>query len=563
MGLQDHKEVRIVQGVYRAPGDNNSVESSIKTIDLLSPAGGIGLQSWSPNLAALETGGIWTDSPLQVGRTPLVLNEGNVIETMRITINGGSPLGTMKKYSEFLIMMQNARRFWTDNAQIDPVFLHWFSSCGAGKQYALIYNMEFKPEYNDSPAAIITGSLTIEREPYWRFLPPGANPKQWSLEWNSQPFNSLTGELGSSALSNDLVISGTLQNKSEFSDTNSSALASSNFITIPGASIPGDAPALMNLFALPSSTSYNFIFGKKSIKIAQKQGAIAVAQNASIGFVDGTMGTNATTAADTGAVRSRSSATLTRVEISFATATNALRWSINGFGMSVNRMIGRWMVFLRCRQQGGTLGDITMYLRYGTSITSDSDGQKLNVVYPPVIAGAGNTTAWGFVYMGIINTPITPTKASVNKSAVTAGESVGLDSDASGDFSWGLFALRSAGAAPLYLCDLLFIPVDEGSISLELSDPTLNVGMWYDETGYFTHGTQDQYCLNGNPGDTTTSLVKSAGPGIQLTPGVENRLYFAVYNNSQQSVAGDTASFRVNIIPRCRGIRTTTNLLLG
>lgn len=557
MGLADHREVRIVQGVYRAPGDQYSVEANIKTIDLLSPAGGIGLQSWSPNLAALETGGIWTDSPLQVGRTPLVLNEGNVTETMRITINGGSPLGTMKKYSEFLIMMQQAREFWTDNAQIDPVYLHWFSSCGAGKQYALIYNMEFKPEYTDSPAAIITGSLTIEREPFWRFLPPGANPKQWRYEYHNQVYDYTKASL----LDTDsLYYSTALKNRSEFTSSAFTTLLTDNAIVIPASFVPGDAPALLEMYT--AGTKSNFIMGLKTRKITQSvsAGGAVFAQNNIFNAADGTLGTDATINADTGASVRASTGTANRVQISFATATNQLRWTnANVVNLNTaNRFIGRWMVFMRCRQSAGALGDITMYLRYGSAISLDTDGIKLNVVYPPVIAPAGNTTAWGVVYMGVITVPLNATKAHTNLgNAVGGGE--GLSGVPPQNLTLALFALRSAGVGVLYINDLILIPIDEGSLTIELGDGTFSaIQNFYDETGYLQHGLTDPIVLNGTAGGN--QLMKLTGAGMRLQPNVENRIYPLNYDNTSQSAVDDTVIYGINIIPRCRGIRTYSNL---
>lgn len=566
MGLADHKEVRIVQGVYRAPGDQYSVESSIKTIDLLSPAGGIGLQNWSPNLAALETGGIWTDSPLQVGRTPLVLNEGNVTETMRITINGGSPLGTMKKYSELLIMMQQAREFWTDNAQIDPVYLHWFSACGAGRQYARIYNMEFKPEYTDSPAAIITGSLTIEHEPLWLFVPPGANPKQWRYEYHNQVYSNANASIiGTDSL---FYSAGSIANRSEYTNTSYNVLLSNNAIVIPAASIPGDAPALLSLGVIPSGASrWNVIAGKKTRKITVRDtNGLIMAQNTIFNAADGSLGTDATVAADTGASIRASSGIASRVAISFATATNALRWqNIPNIGINtINRFIGRWAVFLRCRQSAGTVGDITMYLRYGTNIADDNDGVKLNVVYAPIPAGGtGNSTVWGLVYMGSITSPIFPGKADVNLGNIgSAASAEGLSSNTNQNLQFGLWALRSAGTGVLYLNDLILIPVDEGSMAIEIADltsPSSNT-MVYDETGYLTHGTPDICVENGTGFGNSQQLVNMSGQGIQLSPNVENTIYVIAYDGSKQSAVSDTFTVAVNIIPRCRGIRTFNNL---
>lgn len=565
MGFLDHKELKLVCGVYRAPGDNNSVEASIFTLNLLDTAGGISLQSWSPNMPSLEQSGIWTDSPLSVGRMPLVLNESNVTETLRLTINGGNMLASAKKLAELMLMIENAREFWTDNAQTEPVYLHWFASCGAGKQYALIYNMDFKPEYGDSQSAIITGSLVIEREPYWRFIPPGANPKQWTYEYNNQPygmtvFNGLNPtQIG--AFADQLIYAPTIQNKSEF-NSGSQSLLTGNFVTIPAASIPGDAPALLQFYLNTSDTTRrDIMIGKKTRKITLN--STNIAQNTIINANSGTLGTDATLVNDTGAVKDAGAANAQRVRISFATASNSLRWDLASTGIGqamINRFIGRWNIFLRCRQINGSLGDITMYLRYGSSsLSSDTGGIKLNVVNPPVIGTSGASTDWGLVYMGCVTIPITPSKAAVNGGGLTT-QSNGLDGTSNySPFNIGLYASKVAGTQELYLCDFIFMPIDEGIVQLEHQETAGSGNHIYDATGYYTHGTPDLFVTNSAPAGTVR-LDQFTGTGIQLTPGVENRLYFVCFDSSKQSRPSDTWEFYGNIIPRCRGIRTYSNL---
>lgn len=558
MGFLDHLVLQIIQGVPAIPTDVFCIENPLQILNLMDVNAGVSLKQdgWSPAVPSLEGSGVWADSPLSTGRRPLVMQESNVTETMNLIVSASSFLAVTKILANINTMAINARAFWTDNVQYDPVYLKWWASCGKGPQYALIYNMDLKYEYGDSPTPMIEATLSIEREPYWRALPPGANPKQWAFELNNQPWNTSATNLGS-ASTTDRFLSGTVQNKSEFGTVNFDTLISSNCVVIPASVIPGDAPALMNLYWNPLATNYNFIMGKKTNKLTQYiSSTLTIAQNATFNMNDGTLGTDATSVNDVGGVRAAAAALASRVEVSFATATNQLRWRLVTNIGSTNRFIGRWMVFLRCRQQGGTLGDITMYLRYGLKVSSDTEGVKLNSVYPPVIAGAGATTEWGLVYMGIVTLPVTNTKADVNQGIIGAGTSAGLNSLGIGDFQLGLFALRSAGVAPLYLCDIMLVPIDEGSISQEIpSTPGTSGGVWYDETGYFTHGTPDQYCVNGLPALSGVIPMKVSGPGIQLTPGIENRLYFILYDDTNQSAVADTTNFHINIIPRWRGIR--------
>ena len=168
----DHQELMIVKGVYPAPGDPLSLEFKIDSINLLENKSGISLaqDGWVPQYPSLEGAGVWADTPLMTGRIPLVMTEGNVIEKMRLNIVAASSHQMLTIKAKFSLFRQYIWDFWTANYQIDPVFLHWFASCGGGKQYALIFNMEMDWEDKESPTPTSVLTLTLEREPYWRWL---------------------------------------------------------------------------------------------------------------------------------------------------------------------------------------------------------------------------------------------------------------------------------------------------------------------------------------------------------------------------------------------------------
>lgn len=573
----DHSELMIVKGVYPVPKDLNTIEPRIDSINLLDEKSGVSLApdgGWTPQYPSLEGSGVWADTPLMVGRTPLVLTEGNVIEKMRLNINGSTHQMLANK-AKFSLFMRYARDFWTEQYQIDPVYIQWFASCGGGRQYALIYNMELDWDDKDSTAPTSVLTLTIEREPYWRWIPPGANPEWWYHEWNNQTFDASTIDKTLVTSSNSGVgyvpSPSPLTNKSEFS-SDCTTLVTDNAITIAANQIPGDAPALVTIITNNGNSAHsNFIIGKKTTKInVRSNSQTSQAQNTIINCNDGTLGTDATRVNDTGASKAIGAGTAQRVEISFATATNQLRWRASYSDANhplndMNRFLGRWMVFLRCRQSAGSTGDITMYLRYGTQqVQSDSDGMKLNIVNPIVTTGGtGNSTEWAMVYMGVVTIPIFSAKAEVNQAGNTTGTTAnGLDNKltAAGTIDFGLFAARTAGAGLLYINDLVLIPIDEGSITLETADNTASPIFFYDETGYFSRGMVDPFCLNGTPA-FAYGLAKFTGTGIQLTPGVENRLYVINYFGTDvRSQVSDTPSFQLLLVPRSRGIRDRTNL---
>lgn len=554
MSWLDHKELKICKGVYIAPGDPNSVEHTLVTINLMQNSTGIalaGTDGWSPQLPALKSGGVWSDSPLDDGRTLLAGNDGNVTETMHLVVTGPDMISAQRTLMSLYLMARDCREFWTGNAQIDPVYIQWWASCGAGRQYARIYNMEIAPEFADAPKPTINITLTIEREPYWLPIPPGANPVQWRFEFYNQPYSYLNGSI---SLSTTNMVFQAAQNRSEFTKSGSSeTLISDNCITIPASVIPGDAPALMQFISQDITGNTQIIVGKKTTKITQYINTttpLFLPQNLVFVAASGILGTDATATADTGASQNES-ALARRMEVSFATATNQLRYTTPSPFNRTNRFIGRFMVFMRCRQSSGSVGDISMYLRYGATIATDTDGVKLNVVNPQVIAGTGNTTNWGLAYMGVVSSPQLPGVADVT---LGGSAQAGVNGSTSATFNFGLFAARSTGASLLYVNDIILIPIDEGSFTIEYAEGISSNPNVYDETGYLTHGTPDIHARCSLPGATVQN-AKFTGTGIQLTPNIENRLYFIAYDTNIQSVINHTINVSINLVPRWRGIR--------
>jgi len=409
----NHRALAIIRGVYTVPGDTASVEPAIVTLNLMtSGQSGISLQSdgWSPNIPPLKNSGVWADSPIADGRTLLSGVNGNVLETMQLTITGSTQQEAIGYLSQLRNMMQDARDFWQSNQQINPVYLAWWASCGAGKQYALIYNMDFKPEYMASPTPTIQVTLTLERECFWRSIPPGANPKQWTYEFNNQA-SSYDYSKADLVGSDSLLVKTALSNRSEFA-TGLATLITDNCIVVPANLIPGDAPALMSLVSDNGTPGYNFIMGLKTQTITQRNaaGSGLVAQNGTFNLPDFNPSTDASFVNDTGGVKPAGGANAQRLEVSFATvATDTLRWSQSATIITdtANRFIGRYMVFLRCRQINGAAGAISMYLRVGTS-PAITDTIKLNVTSPQLVGAVGNTTTWGLTYMGVFESPLTP-----------------------------------------------------------------------------------------------------------------------------------------------------------
>ena len=95
----NHKALQIIKGLPQVPGDQFSAEAKLTIFDLMS--GTVSLDpedEWSPQIAPVKNGGVWTESPISDGRRLLAAPAGNVIEKITILISGSGYLEVMKQF---------------------------------------------------------------------------------------------------------------------------------------------------------------------------------------------------------------------------------------------------------------------------------------------------------------------------------------------------------------------------------------------------------------------------------------------------------------------------------
>lgn len=564
MGLLDHVMLQIVKGVGKTPGDNFSAEADPVVIDLLDSGSGISLEldgGWEPNIPSLKSGGMWAESSISDGRTLVSGQNTNVTETMRLHVTSATAQVYAAKFAALGRMVQDCRAFWDTFVQIEPVYLAWWAANAPGPQYALIYNIDMDVVFNDGEDAQTTITLTIEREYGWRGLASGANPKKWTIEQAGGVFSEANCNLLSS--SDNLVVD-TLENVTEWNSITTQT--SKNYIDIPASLIPGDLPALVTVVVdLDNGADFSTLSISKSTKptsLPNRSGETEYQYNDLSAAVvpSGYLGADTTLVTDTGAaLYSPASADRKRASISFATtATDASRlmWS-NDFSrplIGINSFRGRFMAFLRARQDGGALGNILMSLDVRTSDITASPSFRTTEVSPTLQAGSGNTTLWPLTYMGVISIPIEE-KATVNADG--KGLYVGLKTNA--EFRISLYARRVVASGVLYVADLILVPIDEASIILRTLAVTAN-SLIYDSTGYFRRGSIEGYATETWE---SVGIVRSngsvimTGSDLTLDPGLNNRLYMLGYNpaNTSSLIATTLGEVKINIVPRWSGIR--------
>lgn len=577
------QELLIVKGLPPAPGDTTTAEQPMTAVNLMtSGVSGFALDSedgWAPNIPALKGGGLWADSAISAGRQLIAAEDGNVLETMHLILTGSTIIDLAGHLLQMNTLIADARNFWATEWQIEPVYIRWYAKGAPGPQYALIHNIEMamdEPDVMSNPIRDVT--ITIEREPYWRPIPPGANPKLWTAEFRHNTIaNADDLYLGARALTftnarNNLFQTNGLENSREW-NVGQTGVTSENYIDIPAADIPGDAPALVNMvLESPSNSSGGFLVGRqaKPTSLTGRDGTT----NKSVLVLNAgdyaTLGSDASIQADTGAPNSNNQSSGQRGRVTFATASlvDRFTWRKND-GTPETRpeltlLRGTYAVFARVRLSAA--GTVTLKLTYGIDSLSNI-ANDLRSTTDVGAGGTGNSTLWACIYMGSMSIPVNAPRVSVGadgKGVLVLPDDVGLTT--SGNLRITLQAARTSGACDLYVADLVLIPVDECSIHLS-TDSSGFLGstgaLIYDNTGYMMHGRLDDYASywryvwNDNV-PSETDPVDLRGGRFMLQPGVNNRLHFLrVDTVGTQSIVKETGNrVYLNIVPRFRSIRT-------
>lgn len=578
----EHVALRIVRGLptvgpYPSNSQVKPQEAPLQVIDLLDPTGfSLKANGWIPKIPALKSGGVRLDNPLSTGSHILAAADGNVTESMTLNATDVDQLLRYSLFTNLSRFQQYALDFQITPSEFQPVYLAWQAIGAPGPQYALIINMEVSVNteaFEQTNYQELT--LNVEREPYWRGIPPGSSPRLWSAYAD-------TGNIPAEDFNDYDLVDQEVYNFTSMplnSTTPGNDDCRKAYIDIPAEDIPGDAPALVNIYfqgyyapgpgitagilteltisrysrpteyTMPGNSPYVL----KHTNTLQSNPGGGLGSNISPYSI--ALGTDAATAADTGA-RGRkatciSSDVKNRTDVSYATiqtAAKRMEWFIDPTVMA-----GTYAVFLRGGQRGGAFGNQSVYLTYGFG-GDDSRTEPVN----PELTDAAPSEFWGVTYMGTLTLPGGAPRVNVSLN-------LGITAQIPTSYSIQLWGARTTGTSTLYIQDLILMPVDEPNITLDYINfpgTFLGVGI-YDNTGYLLHG---------QTGDTPGAGPELRGSEFTLRPGVKNRLYF-FYNSyaypgsvvaRKSSIVSDpnTGSevevrirVKMNIVPRWRGVR--------
>lgn len=572
-------------GFEIVPGDTNSAELPLQVLALIGTAGFAlePIEGWQPQMAALKGGGVWAESSTSTGRTLIAGEDGNVTETMRLTIGTGDP----KLLSQYIVRLNRfielARQHWTTFFQTLPVYIKWKAKGAPDFQYALVYNIDAAVEFNpDGDPGLANATLSVEREPYWRAFAPGKNPRAWYARTHNLPFNTDRDSLvaGVQHFAYDVI-----SNKFEWTPTAlglQTTPLSKNYIEIDGSLIPGDAPALVEMQLEQGAIGG----GIKRLHVAKSTKPTRSVDNTGVtranayilaagdgAVLTGGGGSKSVAGNAEDSVISNGSSVqdyyYTRSILNTETAYfDVIKWGANAtlgglagelVQLDRNLLSGKFAVFVRGYVTAGVAGNLQLRVTF----KEDEDGSSANV-YSPIVVGtdidvqpAPFSNAGVLHYIGDVSIPFS------TKRAATLDGYGRLIRQTRDNFSVTIAVKNAIGTTrTLVITDLIMMPMDDAYLIAQTADSVGSSSLQkavLDNTGY----------LNlGNPGmvgvtyvdwtDTGGVSLEVRGQGITLTPGITQRLYFLVEGlngSSYYCVADAVLTVRLNIIPRWRGIR--------
>lgn len=566
---------------------------------------------WTPQIAVLKGGGQYIDHPFVDGSELVAHTVSNVVETFTCLIKGASVTDMARYINELQRWANEARELTTEYDAIDPVYIQWKPWGRKIHQYARILDIEVavKNPSPDRDALSREAVIRVTREPYWRIgVAPGDNPKKWTFIATDiyEEYDVFDVYLVNDRIvlpNQDPLVHAVVNNKMEHTWNQSNQQDKQNYLTIPAASIPGDAPALCALgIHFEGGTTEerrNRVFiSRRTVPELNILLSDRVRDRLVHCAGDGQDAGSVTTVAYTTGfgVQSYDNTPAHYVaDVTFPSGAYAddviLRWGVgsappgksflnssSNYYMRVNAMRGKFAIYVRCELTSGISNEIDLYARIG---------ENANIGTFPVVdyvdsTEIGNPVAvstadrYNLLWLGTIDVPY-----GVNPRVDMQGKL--MDVGLLGQFYLELrHKDRSSGsAATLRVVDIILVPYSEPNLVVYCpTDPTVSVGsgrsqyLLVDNTGYLTRGVARTQAIfdQATSADGSNSIgimpAEVRGHDITLRPGVDNKLHFLNTHNIRLTAStweevshpddftdagglNQDMIVAVNIVPRC------------
>lgn len=518
-----------------------------------------GSAGYLPAVPALKAGGQFMDTPLQDGRVLVAASNDSITETLTLTAIG--ELGARQTALNALLdIIRGLHDFEVSNGITGKMVSLAAQFMGSDTpQFARVRKMELATAtdfLNPSQTAASGITLTIERDPYWQDIPPGANPKIYAfltrgLKNSSAPGAPATNFYNHTNLS--LSATGGAANYQHFIEASilnfdETSFAAVNYVDIPAESIPGDAPALALIrygqdvgaadakprFWVARSTIVDLYPSTNDNSTTQRMRNTFSGADASIVSLGGITAsiqndaTNGLRSAAGGATRKI--ARLVAAAGGSSSSPGGISWS------RANTYTRQWNVFFRMRITAGTPANCTMYFR-----VNQQGGLNGQVSIQKSLAGFAASANWFSFFVGRVSL-----EGLANRDIAGLGSIGNLLT-----FRVAVSKPNDGVAATIEIGDVLLMPLDEPCVqvdSLTPTDPLANFFTAYvDSTGYLYPNRQQASVgvVSSNP-----VALPTYGQLITLIPKVNNRLYFASQPINGTLDPARTFPVTVDIVPR-------------
>lgn len=547
-------ELRIIRGLPKVPNDTVSAEEGLTTLNFINTGAGFSVDpnaGYVPQRPTVKNGGLWADSALVNGRTLIASAETNVTETIKSTLHASSLIAMNALIKQLEFMIKSVNDFWTSEDQIEPVYLMNQVPGEPGARYALLYSIEVTyedPDALETPQRDVT--ISIEREPYWRPIPPGANPKLWTFYMRDGDYGAFNTNTAGLLSGTDAYVFQTVQNRREW-QPGQNALYSQNYIDIPAENIPGDAPALvcMGVSTTITSGGVGAVLGALHLANTINPTSLPIRGSGNRALY------NILNAGDNDSVSNFTISTSVSYPISNNQTTGqravstaagcSILWRAGESVLDTQVFRGTYAVFLRADLNAATIT---------AQVETSRDASVLFAQQSIVTTGLTGSGIQTY-YIGRLTIP-----ADTRTSMDADGRGVMVTPTSNPNLTIRLTTTRTASVNQITVADLVLIPVDrEYTRVLPIVNGEVDTGanMLLDNTGYLDHGASEYHVTAWVVASTTISVQN---PEIQgnmpvLYPGYDNRLYFLIEQGAHQVRIADSAAIRINIVPRWTGLR--------
>lgn len=573
--------LRLVYGIRPPDGDTSADFIQQDVIELLNLTNfSVNGEGWIPKVASLKQGGLYLDSGVGDGQELVSAAYDNVKESFILTSTGATLQSRYEMESRLHKMNARAIAYHTETEAWEPVYLEWRAAGAPAAQYALVYSIEIAYSANTFQAVNLDEiAVVITREPMWRGIPPRVPAQAYTLEKAGSELTSSNVEL---VKYTGNVFDGTVNNKMEI--TAGAAYLTKNFIKIPAASIPGDAPALVTIaFGADvgdanypnSSNRVSQLYISKTTKLRDLEMNSATFARLprlclNAGHGQPITGAFVTPTAQYGPIIAGLG--VRNWEYVVASSSYAADPDLEITMQITPSMYGRYAIFLRSHFTSAGSGQYVMgKLEVGNNAYNGAD--QLNMLSAKRFVAEnrigqlqGVQNRMDLTYMGTIQLPFAGKDSfdgNARHNLATGGYAQ--------DYVFKLSVKNVGVSRTIRVADLVLMPIDEGMVAVEYAPnpiAVLDVGadvIVYDNTSHLNaYGYPQAISARANAGSTTqigavAPVLK--GDSLTLTPGVDNYLVFLWTEDPNGQAEAYQPNFNVvepvsvNIVPRWMGVR--------